>query len=249
MAPRKIVLCLILLISFNSSGQQTTSKNNTNDILGMVHLFGKKKYNTFSGTWKFSNGSTWLLLKDGWALKNPTLPPEEMNFEKSRKENPSSWIKWKDDARFEKVTIYNPSDKDKRYELTVTLYSVNGTTISSSVTTSKLILSKDGRFETTSFSLAEMNSGNSMTRIGVSKDLKGTTSTAGNTTELGSGTVKSVKNSSKKTIGDSSGTYHIDGHSITLKFDNGEIFNTVFATDGKNNLILGTNFYFNSPKN
>ncbi|WP_281541517.1 hypothetical protein [Maribacter aestuarii] len=249
MAPRKITLFLILLISFNSSGQQTTSKNNANDIFGMVHLFGKKKYNTFSGTWKFNNASTWLLLKDGWALKNPTLPPEEINFEKSRKENPSFWIKWKDDARFEKATIYKPSDKYERYELAVKLYSVNGTTISSSVTTSKLILSKDGRFETTSFSLAEVNSGNSTTRTGVRKDRKGTTSTAGNTTELGSGTVKSVKNSSKNAIGDSSGTYYINGHSITLKFDNGEILHAVFATDGKDSLILGTNFYFNSSKN
>lgn len=241
---RKSILYLLLFISLQSSCQENNSSKSYSDIVGMVHIYGKKKYNAFSRTWKFSKESTWLLLKNGWALKNPRVSPDEINFENSLKENPSDWIQWKNNKMFEKASIYGPSPENARYDLNVKLYSVNGSPISNSVTTSTLVLKKNGRFETSHFTLSEITSGESSTKIMVRENKEGKKNNFGNTTGTGTGTVYSSKSSSEKSFGDYSGTYKINGHSIQLNFDNGKTIRTLFATDGKENVILGTHFYF-----
>lgn len=240
---QSLSIVLSLFLVFLSCGQDTEKKGN-HDIVGMVHLFGKKKYNTFSGTWKFGQETTWLLFKNGWALKNPDTPPENINPEKSREEHPEQWEQWKGKEKFEKATLYKPSKKGARYSMNVALRTVGGAPGQSSVSTKRLKLMEDGRFETSIFSLAGIEGGGSSTTIGVSNDKRGTKGTVSGKTSTGTGTVSTTGKNSKGPEGNMSGTYFISGHSIELHFDNGTTVSHIFATNGKDDMILGTKFYF-----
>ncbi|NHF58760.1 hypothetical protein FK220_005375 [Flavobacteriaceae bacterium TP-CH-4] len=238
-----LVSFLSVILSLPFCSELRSQSIQTSDIHGMVHLYGKKKYNTFSGTWKFNKETTWLLLNNGWGLKNPTRPPSEINFEQSQKEEPKRWIRWKEDKRFDEATLYAPSPNDTTYDMKVKLYSVSGTPASSATTTKTLILRKNRTFETSSFSLASIEGGNSSTYINVSKDKTGTTSTGSNTSTNGSVTTSSSRVSKSGGTGSMSGTYRIDGNQIELHFDDATVIKNIFATDGKEHIILGTNFY------
>lgn len=201
-----LIICLASLSSCSDNDSKNNEEISDTRLYGMTHFYGEKSYDSFSGKWIFSSEQTWLLLNDGWALKNPKDPILNVDFGDLRQSDPDRWVKWNDNKKFENITIFKPSPKNARYEMTVTLYSVNGTPVSSTVSTRNFSLKMDGSFETSVFTLA----GNSVTS---SENL--------------------------------SGTYSIDGHTITLNFENGDINTFIFATDGIKNMILGRDFYYN----
>lgn len=214
------------------------------EVEGMAHIYGKKKYNTFSGKWTFKGETTWLLLKNGWALKNPKDLLSNLHNRDSVDDDIENWSKWKEDEKFEGITIYAPSPSNARYDLSIKLYSVGGSPVSSSVSTKTFTLMPNGRFETSVFRLAEISTGGTSTRISKSKDKEGGRSTTIGTSKTGIGEVSHIEKKEENGKGNMSGTYRIDGHTIELKFDNGLEKAFLFATDGQKAMILDRDFYF-----
>lgn len=206
-------LCFWLTILTVSCQDRNDSVENTeiSELKGMVHIFGKKKYNAFSGTWQFKDEATWLLLTNGWAFKNPEVPVSEMDFEKLRSDKPDRWEQWKDNETFKDKTILPPSPKGARYDMSIVLYSVGGNPASSYVSKQRFTMSPDGNFVASVLSLQDALDGGTL-----------------------------ISNSD--TV---SGKYAIDGHEISLTFEDGNTIKYIFATDGKSKMILGRNYYFN----
>jgi len=51
------------------------------------------------------------------------------------------------------------------------------------------------------------------------------------------------KNRSSRSSSDATGTYHVEGNDIELRFKNGDVERSVFATDGSSKLIIGQQRY------
>lgn len=44
--------------------------------------------------------------------------------------------------------------------------------------------------------------------------------------------------------GNHSGTYYIEGNTIELRYDNGEVSRALFGYDGEKNVVLGSTVYW-----
>ncbi|MCA8970995.1 MAG: hypothetical protein KDC95_14480 [Planctomycetes bacterium] len=183
--------------------------------------------------------TTHLLLGDGTAYRNPTLPPEHFAYERSRKLEPERWITWRRnvagvfEARDSEDGAWLPLPghlvrpvAEKHVDLDLSHLAVWGNTfMGGGHTRSYVHLKRDGRFETSKSALAMSGEGARMAGLG-------TTTTATSHDKDGSKSVSSSKagsayvgaKSTKNDGGsDRTGTYSIEGYSIEFHHDSGRV--------------------------
>ena len=190
------------------------------DIDRVVHSFGKKRYNSVSGLWTFRDEGIYVLFKDGWTYRMPDTGLADFDLDASRRGASKRWVRTRDLP--EAVTSakpLRPHAKGERISLDVQRPDVSGTMGMSTVTTSGLKLSPDGRFEISRFSL--------------------TSAAFGAPPTMGTGFGGGIDTSDT-----ARGSYALDGYGITLTFDSGERVESLFATRGSDTAVLGNTYYW-----
>lgn len=78
------LLCAITTVHARQSGLRVSSNGlEQSQIAGMVHLFGKRRAR--NGYSHHPDEANWLVLKDGWAYKNPIVAPTHFDAVASRR--------------------------------------------------------------------------------------------------------------------------------------------------------------------
>jgi len=172
---------------------------------------------------------TYILFKDGTAYVNCKIPPNELLVSKSKELQPEKWTKWrKSGAGYQifnkKKGIWKKLDAIKAIKvrngerLNNKYISAGGSQMYGSHR-SWITFKPNGRFELKNISMMSSPSGSigpSTTTVHKS-DKSGTTgTTVVSGTNVGGGATSKKKDGSKNT-----GTYHLNGYTITLKHDNG----------------------------
>lgn len=209
----------------------------------VVVLWAESQIDHFYGGIDVDN---YLLFKDGTAYKNITVPLQNFHVAKSRKQEQKKWTTWKKSSfsnykvldrkrniwkmlgnKDDAVTTIEAIKANSDEKLNAKYISAGGSTLGGTFKNS-ITLKPDGRFEMARFSMRNnqnIGGGDSGTPLISSvyvSDKRGSTSNTSTSGELsdrtsvGGGTSSKKKNGSKNT-----GTYYLDGYTITLSHDNG----------------------------
>ena len=117
-------------------------------ISGVVHDFGKKRYNAVSGLWKFGEEAIYVLYNDGWAQINPDAPLSTQEAAKARAAGVGTWVKASEvDALRNRSKLMRPAKAGTRYSLELNRPSSSGTMGLSIASRYGFKLTRDGRFE------------------------------------------------------------------------------------------------------
>lgn len=190
----------------------------------------------------------YLLLKDGWAYKSPTIPPSSFNAEASRTLEPDRWIRWRKSGGQYQLNI---SDEWNNLDGDAIKPAKNNQTVDAHLSFKKswtlagvagghsskfMKLMKNGRFETSRYSL----------NLGQATDLVKYRSTdkEGSTTVGSGGGYKTISRSGDG-ASDSTGTYALNGYTIELRHDSGRVSQLLFGFtwgDEKYIYVDGTNY-------
>ncbi|MCF6349388.1 MAG: hypothetical protein L3J20_14030 [Flavobacteriaceae bacterium] len=182
---------------------------------------------------------TYLLLKDGAVYDGLKIPPNELNVKMSKELQTKKWTKWKRSGSgyqvfnkkkgtWEKLEG-NKANKTRAGEkLNVKYITASGSQMFGSHR-SWITFKPNGRFELENLSIMSSPDGSigpSLTIVQKSDKTgtSGTTVVIG--TNVGGGTSSKKKDGSKNT-----GTYHLNGYTITLKHDNGYDHTELFFFD------------------
>jgi len=120
----------------------------------------------------------------------------------------------------------------------------NGTVTSS---TAYLNLYTDGRFDISSYSLttSSLSGTDDSITIASVKSKDGSTSTTSSQVAVGEDVAGTETWQVKKGINPANmGSYFIDGLTIELRFDDGQLIRKMFAVQGKNSVIFGRTLYW-----
>ena len=135
----------------NNTARSTGNRGSgipNSSILGVTYKVGKMKssYDFASGLVipTFKGGGVYLVLKDGTAIKNPGAP-FDMNLERARAENPSSFQRFSDTG-LDKDRVLPPLQSG----YTLDIYVENGTPSTAGPTFRSLRLTQNGQFTLTS---------------------------------------------------------------------------------------------------
>ena len=209
----------------------------------------------------------YLLLKDGAAYENPTVPPSDFNVQASRKMEPERWSTWRkqsgeyqvkdlETGKWEKLQG-NPMTPGRRgMHLAANLHHLKvwgNLYFGGGQSRRTIILSQNGRFETSAFSLQSSGSGASdagLASVNVSshKDKDGERSTFSSTVPGGSSTsapAGAVASNTKKNQGglDRVGDYTIDGYTIEFRHDSGRVTRKLFFIKDSNYIFIEDRVY------
>jgi len=227
------------------------------ELRGVIYDFGKRTMKTvYTNDMPFripswSGARVYVVFKDGWAYRGPSVPPTDLNVTESRRVEPKKWIRWDDVKLHAPTAMMRPLDKGKRIDISVTRPSTSSSS-RTSVRTSwrNLTLTSKGRFETGSTSISSKQTGldssmgpTSNTVSSSNKD--GTFSSVSGSYIAGGGMLRTQgtrRQSGSK--GNHSGAYFINGNTIELRYDDGTITRAVFGFNGEGQIIFGgTNYW------
>ena len=197
-----------------------------------------------------------LLLKDGSYYQDLSIAPSIFNVTGSRKHEPDKWGKWRkkngkyevkmsDGNKWRRISGVNVlgNTRLKRYGYYGRLKAY-GNPIMGNVSTSRqgFTLKKNGRFESSSFSL--FTGGSWTPDINVSAatidDKKGKRTTVGATG--GDYLAVDINKQNKKTGSDKTGRYEINNHTITFYHDSGRTTRELFFVNGSE-IFIGHQYY------
>ena len=172
---------------------------------------------------------TYILFKDGTAYVNCKIPPNELLVSKSKELQPEKWTKWRKSGS--NYQIFNQKKGIwKKLDAIKAIKARNGERLNNKYISaggsqmygshrSWITFKPNGRFELKNLSMMSSPDGSigpSTTTVHKS-DKSGTTGTTViSGTNVGGGVSSKKKDGSKNT-----GTYHLNGYTITLKHDNG----------------------------
>ncbi len=201
----------------------------------------------------------YLLLKDGTAYKNPTVPPSDFDAEASRKIEPKRWYVWKrNDGRY----VYR-RDESKKWnrvpgsvvkpatERTIEFHGEyirawGGAGLGGGFTQRFVTLEANGRLETSSFSFAGGDSA-----VTPAASVARSEGKDGKTVTASSPVMPILLNGTKRTAtkggSDHTGDYALDGYTIEILTDNGQWRRSFFFVPHKNAIAINGTVY-SKPK-
>ena len=203
----------------------------------------------------------YLLLHDGTAYADLSLPPQDFNVAASKKLEPHRWVQWRrsgskyevraaDASKWTELQAWPavPAQAGERLHQTYTNSSyANHGGLGGYASTSSFVFQPNGRFEQvgyTSTATGSMQAANGFTSgSSTSTSGKGTTSSSGvsaggvnASTTPGSTGAPSVVTAQGRTTNNGAGnvgTYHLDRWVIELRRDNGEVDRSLFLFTAK----------------
>jgi len=185
---------------------------------------------------------SYILFKNGTAYDGCEIPPNELLVNKSKKLQPKKWTKWRKSGSGYQILYRkkgtwkklegNRAIKTRTNEKLNKKYITTGGSQTAGSWKNTITFKPDGRFEMSNFSmngnkmLGGGTTGPSVTVVHKSdkEGTSGTTVVSGG--DLGGGTSTKKKDGSKNT-----GTYYLNGYTITLKHDNGYEHTELFFFD------------------
>ncbi|WP_041598336.1 hypothetical protein [Hahella chejuensis] len=180
----------------------------------------------------------YLLFKDGSAYKRLTVPPEDFDIAKARKENPKNWGVWKKNGDGYRVKVggdwrelkhsdlLEPArigERLNRYIYIMNAYGMAGISSTSSVYTNSWTFLGSGRFTKGSSSL-HGSGGAASALTGTSVYASSKSDEHGDSSVAG-GMAPGVVTSTTRENNDGAknrGAYQLNGYAMNLSFDNGE---------------------------
>lgn len=227
------------------------------ELRGVVYDFGKRE---MKKVWvndmmmripKWSGSGVYLVFKDGWAYRSPSVPPADLNVAESRRVEPKRWVRWDDLKLSAPTAIMPPLEKGTLIDISVQRPNTSSSSRTSVRTSWRgLKLTAEGRFETDLTSISSRQTGidssmgpSSNTVSSSGKDGSFSSVSAGYV--AGGGMIRTQGTSRKSgSKGNHSGTYFIDGNTIELRYDDGAITRVVFGYDGEDAIIFGRTNYW-----
>lgn len=190
-----------------------------------------------------------LLLKDGTVHDGLPVAPSDLDVALSKRMEPTMWGRWRrkgSDYTFSwnggshpyagNGKSLRPARKGER--LAGEWGSTSGSHIEgirTSVSNWGIKLGRDGRFETSRSGSSYTGEGGTEPMVSTMYDDEGSVTSATTPTFSGTGTRKSGNR------GDRTGTYELDGYTLTLRYDNGRVVRQAFALDAG---AKGTSIWF-----
>jgi len=108
----------------------------------------------------FSGSGVYLVFKDGWAYRSPSVPPADLNVAESRQVEPKKWLRWDDVKKHATTNLMPPLERGTRIEISVDRPSTTSSSRTSVRTNWRsLKLTLDGRFETGSTTISSRQTG------------------------------------------------------------------------------------------
>ncbi|MFM2423533.1 MAG: hypothetical protein RL291_2063 [Pseudomonadota bacterium] len=183
--------------------------------------------------------TNYLFLRDGTAYKDLRCPPDQLDVEASRKQEPRHWGRWrkrgsKYEVQFPRAdgtlndwvaptmaTVGIPGREGERLAgrfATASAYDIPGG--AGRVSFQGITFTRDGRFESDFMNVASASSGSGSDRVvtgAVATDERSSVSVSG--PSLGGGSTTRA-NSAKA---DRAGRYEINGYTLILRYDNGSV--------------------------
>ncbi len=190
-----------------------------------------------------------LLLKDGTVHDGLPVAPSDLDVALSKRMEPRTWGRWRrkgsgyafswnggghPDAR--NGRSLRPAPKGKR--LAGEWGSTSGSHVEgirTSIRNWGIKLGRDGRFETSRSGSSYTGEGGTEPMVSSVYDDEGSATSATTPTFSGTGTRKRANR------GDRTGTYELDGYTLTLRYDNGRVVRQAFAMDAD---AKGTSIWF-----
>jgi hypothetical protein len=215
-------------------------------------------YSRIDLIWGGMDVDTYLLFKDGSVYKECAIPPDELNVEASKRLEPDKWSTWR--KRWGTYQVKN-KDKDKWIDLkggpagkAPQGADLEGVYVNAGGSQFKgswkkhIRFNDNGRFDMSSFSIqsnSEMGGGDVgplVTVVGSSDKHGSSASTSVIGANVGGGGSTRKKDGAKNT-----GTYEVNGYTMTLVHDNGwrhtELFLYEDRGDAKS-IVYGKDLYF-----
>jgi len=199
---------------------------------------------------KWSGSGVYLIFNNGWAYRRPSVAPADLDVEAWRRVEPKKWIRWKDAKLHASTGMMPPLEKGTRIAISVERPNTSSSSRTSVRTSWKsLSLTEDGRFSTGSTTISSRQTGldSSMgpsTNIVTSSNKDGSFSSVSGNYVAGGGRLQTTGTNRSGGKGNHTGTYFIDGNTIELRYDNGDITRAVFGYDGGSQIIFGgTNYW------
>ena len=212
--------------------------NKNNNSSKIVLVWAESNIDHFYGGIDVEN---YVLFEDGTVYKNCTVPLDKLQVNISKKQQPKQWTEWRKRGSSgyeilnrkkntweklldeEAVTSLEAIKASPGEKLNVKYISAGGSSIGgSSSFKNSIIFKPNGRFEMARFSMRSMGEGGGkydaplVSTVNTS-DKRGSSDTSSLIEKnIGGGSTNKRKDGSKNT-----GTYHLDGYTITLKHDNG----------------------------
>lgn len=190
-----------------------------------------------------------LLLKDGTVRDGLPVAPSELDVALSKRLEPKMWGRWRrkgSDYAFSwnggshpyagNGRSLRPARKGQR--LAGEWGSTSGSHVEgirTSVRRWGITLGRDGRFETTRSGSSYVGEGGTEPMVSTVYDDEGSATSATTPTFSGTGTRK------RADLGDRTGTYELDGYTLTLRYDDGRVVRQAFALDAG---AKGTSIWF-----
>ena len=199
----------------------------------------------------------YLLLKDGSAYRKLNIPPSDFNITGAQEHQPEKWGKWKktksdgyqfkynDNGKWKKIkgqnVLGNTTIKSYGYYKRMHAY---GNPIMGSVSTStdSFTLTKEGRFESSNFSL--FTGGGWTPDVSVSAatsdDKEGKQSSVG---AIAGTFAVDINKQQNKNGSDKTGSYRIEGHTIEFHHDSGRVSRQLFFAKNNGEIFIEYQYY------
>ena len=210
--------------------------------VAMSHVFGEKSYNAVSGLWRFRDDAVWTILDNGLAVRDLTesLGPDEIA--RLHTSEPERFVRVSEAKELARASRYRPVPAGQTYALSLAQPSSGRAGAGTYSQTRRIELRRDGTFEMSRFVIADTGQDDERTTLSVGEDKEGRRTTASG--RYGDVDVTRTGRSSGSD-GSLSGNYRVDGLEIELRLDNGDVRRLPFATNGRDALVIGDDYFWN----